>query len=57
MEEAHSWTKHIPDARIKVVNTKSQAVAMVRADECAAMARDFFFDQIQAKAGPSGKAA
>lgn len=44
MDEARAWTRDIPNARIAVVQTKSQAVAMVRADECAELARDFFME-------------
>lgn len=45
LDEAEAWIQHIPDARLAVVQTKSQAVAIVRPDECAALARDFFLEQ------------
>lgn len=45
LDEARVWVDNIPDARLATVETRSQAVAYVRRDECAAIVRDFLLEQ------------
>lgn len=45
LDEAKVWTDNIPNARLETVETRSQAVAFVRRDECAPMVRDFLLEQ------------
>jgi 3-oxoadipate enol-lactonase len=44
LEEARYWTEHAPNARLAVIDASSQALAFVKADECARLALDFLLE-------------